>query len=168
MSNSPFQFVRIQRYLELERELGDGEMVNGKIVSSRWRPVATLRNGRPIIVDHSIGEGRVLFGLTAFDRQWTNWPQEGVVFVIAAQKMVGYLSSFRAPDSSRLAGVPMRWDFSSQEMLPEIQVLCPPPAASGTKSLINLNASPAGDSAFQATLNAQANQETDESIRAIL
>lgn len=167
LSNSPFQFVRIQRYLELEKEMGDSRIANGKSNASTWRSVANLRNGQPIIVDHSIGEGRVLFGLTAFDRQWSNWPQDPT-FVVAALKMVGYLSSFRMPDASRFAGTPMRWDFSSQEMLPEIQVLCPPPNGIGAKALLSLNASPEGESALQASLNARSNQDTDESIRAIM
>ncbi len=166
LSNSPFQFVRIQRFLELERNLVDSGLVDSKN-TPRWKPVATLRNGQPILIDHSIGQGRVLFGLTAFDRQWTNWPQDPT-FVVAALKMVGYLSSFRSPDTSRLAGTPMRWDFSSKEMLPEIQVLCPPPNGTGAKALLSLNAVPAGESAFQASLNAQSNQDTDESTRAIL
>ncbi len=167
LSNSPFQFVRIQRYLELDKEVGDSPIANSKSNASTWKSVATLRNGKPIIVDHSIGEGRVLFGLTAFDRQWTNWPQDPT-FVVAALKMVGYLSSFQMPDAARFAGTPMRWDFSSQEMLPEIQVLCPPPVGSGAKALLSLNASPAGESAFQASLNARSNQDTEESIRAII
>ncbi len=167
LSNSPFQFVRIQRYLELEKELGDPTQGNGKSNTSTWKSVATLRNGQPIVVDHSIGNGRVLYGLTAFDRQWTNWPQDPT-FVVAALKMVGYLSSFRAPDAARYAGTPMRWDFSSQEMLPEIQVLCPPPNGTGARAMLSLNASPAGESALQASLNAQSNHDNDESIRAIM
>ncbi len=166
LSNSPFQFVRIQRFLELERNLGESGVIEGRS-TPLWKPVATLRNGQPILIDHSIGEGRILFGLTAFDRQWTNWPQDPT-FVVAALKMVGYLSSFRSPDTARLAGTPMRWDFSSKEMLPEIQVLCPPPNGTGAKALLSLNALPAGESAFQASLNAQSNQDTDESIRAIM
>jgi hypothetical protein len=167
LSNSPFQFVRIQRYLELEKDVAQSDVGTDKKAGLRWRPVATLRNGRPILLDHSIGAGRVLFGLTAFDRQWTNWPQDPT-FVVAALKMVGYLSSFRATDTARLAGTPMRWDFSSQEMLPEVQVICPPSRGSGARAQLSLNALPAGESAFQASLNAQSNQDTDESIRAIL
>ena len=166
LSNSPFSPVRIRRYLELDKELGEAQG-NGKNIGSRWKQVATLRNGQPLILDHSIGQGRVLFGLTAFDRQWTDWAQDPT-FVVAALKMVGYLSSFRAPDVARFAGTPMRWDFSSQEMLPEVQVLCPPPSGIGAKALLSLNASPAGETAFQASLNAQANRDTDESIRAIM
>lgn len=62
----------------------------------------------------------------------------------------------------------MRWDFSSQEMLPEIQVLCPPLNGVGAKSLLNINAIPAGETAFQASLNAQSSQDTEETTRAIM
>lgn len=169
LSNSPFQFVRVQRFLELEKALPENVPVNGMSKNpTQWRPVATLRNGQPFLVDHAIGEGRVLFGLTALDRQWTNWPQDEITFVVAALKMVGYLSSFNSPETARMAGTPMRWDFSSQEMLPEIQVLCPPPIGSGAKSLLNINAKPAGNSAFQASLDMLSLQDTDESTRAVM
>ena len=173
LSNSPFQFVRIQKYLELEKELTVTEQAdNSKAVRANagnvsWKPVASLRNSQPIMIDHVIGEGRVLYTLTALDRLWTNWPQDPT-FVVASLKLVGYLSSFRSPETSRMAGTPMRWDFSSQEILPEIQVLCPPPLGSGAKAVLNINAVPSGESSFQATLNANANQETDESLKAVL
>ncbi len=159
LSNSPFQFVRVAKFLELDNP--------SDAIASNWKSVATLRNGKPLIIDHSLGEGRVLFGLTAFDRQWTNWPQDPT-FVVAALKMVGYLSSFRAPETARAAGTPMRWDFSSQEMLPEIQVLCPPPNGTGAKAMLSVNAIPAGESAFQASLSAFSNQSSEESTRAII
>ena len=167
LSNSPFQFVRVQRYLGIENETVDALSSNAKSNLLKWKPVASLRNAQPIMIDHAIGNGRVLYTLTALDRQWTNWPQDPT-FVVAALKMVGYLSSFRSPETSRFAGTPMRWDFSSQEMLPEIQVLCPPASGSNTKSILNINAIPGGESAFQATLDAAANQDTDETIRAIV
>ena len=167
LSNSPFQFVRIQRYLEIDKESIDPATSSPKSNAANWKPVASLRNGQPIMIDHAIGDGRVLVALTALDRQWTNWPQDPT-FVVAALKMVGYLSSFRIPESSRFAGTPMRWDFSSQEMLPAIQVLCPPPTGSNVKSILNINAVPAGESAFRATLDSAANQDTDDTIRAIM
>lgn len=166
LSNSPFQFVRVQKFLELDKEetpLGNPE----KAISVRWKPVASLRNGQPLMIDHAVGDGRVLYGLTALDRQWTNWPQDPT-FVVAALKMVGYLSSFRASDSSRYAGTPMRWDFSSQEMLPEIQILSPSPTGGNAKAVLNINAVPAGETAFQASLSSGEAQDTDESVRAIM
>ena len=173
LSNSPFQFVRILKFLEIENlsdkqpsTRNDSTDKSGSAVVA-WKPVASLRNKYPLIIDHSIGEGRVLYALTALDRTWTNWPQDPT-FVVASLKLVGYLSSFRSPETSRFAGTPMRWDFSSQEMLPEIQVLCPPASTTGAKPSFNLNAIPAGDTSLQASLTAESNQDSDEALRAVL
>jgi hypothetical protein len=171
LSNSPFQFVRIQKFLEIENSArgtaSEAKDMLEKANALAWKPVATLRNKQPIMIDHVVGEGRVLFALTALDRTWTNWPQDPT-FVVASLKLVGYLSSFRSPETSRFAGAPMRWDFSSQEMLPEIQVLCPPNLGAGAKSSLSLNAIPAGESSLQASLSAGLNPDSDETLRAIL
>ena len=171
LRNSPFQFVRIQKFLEIENSArgtaSEAKDISEKANTLAWKPVATLRNKQPIMIDHVVGEGRVLFALTALDRTWTNWPQDPT-FVVASLKLVGYLSSFRSPETSRFAGAPMRWDFSSQEMLPEIQVLCPPSLGAGAKPSLSLNAIPAGESSLQASLSAGLNPDSDETLRAIL
>lgn len=173
LSNSPFQFVRIQKFLEIQSLSGGLRSSRGEsggetsAAAVTWKPVASLRNQQPIMIDHVIGEGRVLYALTALDRTWTNWPQDPT-FVVAALKLVGYLSSFRSPETSRFAGTPMRWDFSSQEMLPEIQVLCPASSGAAAKPSLSLNAIPAGESSLQASLNAGLNQDSEEALRAML
>lgn len=123
-----------------------------------------LRNQKPLMIDHSVGNGRVLFTMTALDRQWTNWPQDPT-FVVAALKMVGYLSSFRGMDTSKVAGTPMRWDFSSQEMLPEVQVICPPLAGSTLRPILSINAATSGESSLAAVIDSSRSGETEESIR---
>lgn len=169
LSNSPFQFVRIQRFVELESDFQNPNTsgTNTRPSSTEWKSVASLRNGQPLLIDHSVGEGRILFGMLAFDRQWTNWPQDPT-FVVTALKMVGYLASFRLPETSRLAGTPLRWTFSSQEYLPETQILCPPPSGSNTKAILNVNAVPAGETLLQAGLDASTENASDETIRAIV
>lgn len=164
LSNSPFQFVRIQKYIELAKPSLDKAPSK---TDSQWKAVASLRGGQPLIVDHPIGEGRVVIGLTALDRKWTNWPQDPT-FVVAALKLVGYLSSFKHPETSRTAGTPMRWDFSSQEMHPEIEILCPANAPNGIRAQLTVNAVPAGDSTFKATLTNESNVSSDDFLRTIM
>lgn len=164
LSNSPFQFVRIQKYVELAKPSLDKSTPK---LESQWKAVASLRDGQPLIVDHPIGEGRVVIGLTALDRKWTNWPQDPT-FVVAALKLVGYLSSFKLPETARTAGTPMRWDFSSQEMHPEIEVLCPANAPNGIRAQLTINAVPSGDSAFKATLTNESNVASDDFVRTIM
>ncbi len=184
LSSSPFQFVRVQRYVEIDdslfatlgtrNELGGTETndigmnaTGQEGATKSWTPVLTLKNRAPLMIDHPVGEGRVLFTMTALDRQWTNWAQDPT-FVVAALKMVGYLSSFRGTDASRIAGTPMRWDFSSQEILPEVQILCPTTPGASVRPLLSINSTPSGEASFEAVLDPRHDHENDESLRAIL
>jgi hypothetical protein len=169
LSNSPFQGVRMQRYVELDESLFAESATESRDVANAktWKPVLTLRNKKPLLIDHSVGEGRVLFGLTAFDRQWTNWHLDPT-FVVAALKTVGYLSSFRGMETSKQVGAPMRWDFSSQEMLPELEVLCPSPPGATIRTMLSVNARPSGENSLSASVDPDSEQDNEESVRSIL
>jgi hypothetical protein len=169
LSNSPFQGVRMQRYVELDESLFAESATESREAArtKTWKPVLTMRNKRPLLIDHSVGEGRVLFGLTAFDRQWTNWHLDPT-FVVAALKTVGYLSSFRGMETAKQVGAPMRWDFSSQEMLPEIEVLCPSQPGSTIRTLLRVNARPSGENSLSAFVDPDSEQGNEESFRSIL
>jgi hypothetical protein len=121
--------------------------------------VLTLRNKKPLLIDHSVGNGRVMYCLTVLDRQWTNWPQDPT-FAITAQKLVGYLSSFRGRELSQFAGTPMQWTFSSEDLLPEVQVLCPAPAGSNIRPTISINAKQIGDTAYVASAERDGKNKT--------
>ena len=143
LSNSPFQFVRIERYVAIDTKLETG-------AEKLWKPVASLRNRDPLMVDYPLGAGRVLIALTSLERRWSNWPQDPT-FVVAALKMVGYLSSFKLPETSRPTGTALRWDFSSQEMLPETRLVLPALSARGIRPQVQINATAAGDNSLRAS-----------------
>ncbi|MCU0706688.1 MAG: BatA domain-containing protein [Pirellula sp.] len=157
LSSSPFQFVRIQRYVEIEpRDTND----------KRWKPVATLRNKKPLMVDYSLGDGRVLIALTSLDRRWSNWPQDPT-FVVAALKMVGYLSSFRTTETSKLVGSGLRWDFSAQEMLPETQLICPAPTGRNIRPALQINGETIGENGLRANLEIRPDSDSEDIVRAL-
>jgi hypothetical protein len=87
--------------------------------------------------------------------------------VVAALKMVGYLSSFRMPETSKPAGSPLRWDFSSQEMLPETQLLCPASLGRNIRPILNVNAVNVGENSLRAIVSASNADDTEETIRAL-
>ncbi len=169
LNNSPFQGVRMQRFVELDDSLFAESATKSRDVedSKSWKPVLTLRNKKPLLIDHSVGEGRVLFGLTALDRQWTNWHMEPT-FVVAALRTVYNLSSFRGMETSKQVGAPMRWDFSSQEMLPEIEILCPSRQGATIRTMLSVNARPAGENTLSASVESDAGQDNEEAVRSIL
>lgn len=159
LSSSPFQFVRIQRYVEIDsRQESSGPR--------RWSPVATLRNRKPLMVDYSLGEGRVLVALTSLDRRWCNWPQDPT-FVVAALKMVGYLCSFRTSETSKPAGSSLRWDFTSQEMLPETKLFFPAPGGRNIRPEVQINGEAVGENSLRAKLEIRPNSDTEDTVRAL-
>lgn len=159
LSSSPFQFVRIQRYVEIDSREESAS-------SKRWKPVATLRNRKPLMVDYSLGEGRVLIALTSLDRRWCNWPQDPT-FVVAALKMVGYLCSFRTSDTSKPAGSSLRWDFSAQEMLPETQLVCPAPSGRNIRPTLQVNGETVGENSLRAKLEIRPNTDSEDTVKAL-
>ncbi len=159
MNNSPFQFVRIQRYVEIDP-------LSISTNSNLWKPVATLRNRQPLIVDYPLGAGRVLICLTSLDRRWSNWPQDPT-FVVAALKMVGYLSSFRTPETSKMVGSGLRWDFSSQEMLPETELVLPASAGRTLRSILQINARNVGETGLVASLEVTDDSDGEEIVRGL-
>lgn len=174
LSNSPFQFVRMNRYVGIDRSLfADSESVRSTHDEARSSSpsepstVLSLRNQDPVLLDYSLGNGRVLYAMTALDRQWTNWAQDPT-FVVAALRMVGYLSSFRGLETSKVAGTPMSWTFASEEMLPEVQVVAPSQIGGTIRPVLTLNAAPTGEASLVASLQAQAGESTEEYTRSAL
>ncbi|MFN4904670.1 MAG: BatA domain-containing protein [Planctomycetota bacterium] len=159
LSNSPFQFVRVERYVGIDTKLDTG-------AEKLWKPVASLRNRDPLMVDYPLGAGRVLIALTSLDRRWSNWPQDPT-FVVAALKMVGYLSSFKLPETSRPTGTALRWDFSAQEMLPETRLVLPATSARGVRPLVQINATDVGENSLRANYGVGLESVTSDAIRAL-
>ena len=171
LSNSPFLYVRILRYVDVDQSLfsnspsmadmGASDLATASDATKSdggtraWQSVLTLKNQKPLLIDHAVGEGRVMFCFTVLDRQWTNWPQDPT-FAITAQKLVGYLSSFRGRNLFQSAGTAMQWTFSSEELLPEVQVVCPAPAGSSIRPTIAMNAKQTGDTTYVASAESMA------------
>jgi hypothetical protein len=177
LSNSPFLYVRIQRFVDIDQSLfadsespaksGVQDPASDPKPAQIWQRVLTLRNKKPLLIDHSVGNGRVMYCLTVLDRQWTNWPQDPT-FAITAQKLVGYLSSFRGRELSQLAGTSMQWTFSSEDLLPEVQVLCPAPAGSNIRPTISINAKQIGDTTYVASAERDGNEQEESDRDSVL
>lgn len=70
----------------------------------------TLENGNPLLVERSVGRGRVLQWTTSCDQQWSNLPLREV-FVPLMQQLVTYSAASAAPLSNLETGQPIavRW-----------------------------------------------------------
>ena len=161
LSNSPFQSVRVSRYIPVV----SGESgTQGWAMRSDARVAAKLRNNAPFMIDAPFGKGRVIVLLTAFETSWSNWPQDPT-FVVATLKMIGYLGSFRREATNERVGTPIQLPLSSREYLPEVNILLP-----GTKTAqriqLDVIAKDDGKSEFSVSLEPDAAQQTEEFYRA--
>lgn len=183
LSNSPFQFVRISKFVAMDRKLGkpSSSQLNADNTESAsdptkrseataamgWQSIAKLRDGSPLIIDHSFGDGHVVTITTALDSQWTNWPQDPT-FVVAMLKMVGYLASFRSVESSDIVGTPIQWQFSSREFLPEVDVLLGTSQKGATRLPLTANATVVKDPTLQLRVDSDLASQSEEQIRSML
>lgn len=167
LSNSPFQMVRVSRYVRLEIEKDALENNVGESKARSWQTIASLRDGYPLMVDRAFGKGRVVVLATALDPLWTNWPQDPT-FVVAMLKTMGYLASFRYTETSAMVGTPIDWNFSSREMLPDAEILLGNFGRSAARSSVTMSAVPLAEPMLSIHLEADPNAQTEEQIRAFL
>lgn len=190
-SNSPLQFVRVSKYVRLDtksKAAGSDKALKSpdastqppsdltlvaeadtdpKLFRSTPQVVASLRDGSPLIVDHGLGKGHVVLTSIPLDPDWTNWPQDPT-FVVAILKMTGYLASFRITDFQQRVGIPVAWDFSSRDYLPEVEAILGASGKSIIRSSIGLIAKPSKEPNLLAQVDPNAPGFTDEQVRAAL
>jgi hypothetical protein len=117
--NNLISYVRVERYLGAAK--GWAPPPNSTV-----RVAARLRNGAPLVVEKSFGEGRVVAVLTTAAPDWNNWAT-GESFVIALHKIQIELG--RRPASSRLVGTPLTLELDPAAYRPQVRLLTPQPAA---------------------------------------
>ncbi|MCA9192014.1 MAG: BatA domain-containing protein [Planctomycetales bacterium] len=115
LSSSPFSLINIRKILSVEP-------------ASLERPglqiVATGISNRPILVDHPMGDGRVLTLLTGLRSEWSNWAQDPT-FVVLILRSLGYLSSFRHATTSDTVGTSIEVVETDSTILPEAEIILP-------------------------------------------
>jgi hypothetical protein len=167
LSNSPFQLIRVSRYVRLNDEKKSPSTASSAGQEAVWQTIASLRDGSPFMIDHGFGDGRVVVVTTTLDPQWTNWPQDPT-FVVAMLKTMGYLASFRSRETSAIVGTPIDWTFSSREMLPEVEILLGRTGRNVARSLLAMSAKAMTDPMLAVRLQADATSQTEEQTQAML
>ncbi len=167
LSNSPFQLIRVSRYMRLKDERKSPATSGTTNQEPVWQTIATLRDGSPFMIDRGFGDGRVVVVATTLDPQWTNWPQDPT-FVVAMLKTMGYLASFRSRETAAIVGTPIDWTFSSREMLPEVEVLLGRTGRNTARTSLSLSAKATTDPLLAVRLQADATSQSEEQIQAML
>lgn len=113
LETSPFFLLQIRTLF------GIGDLENSAI-----EVVASGPEGRPLLLDRPLGQGRVLTLLTGLTSDWSNWAQDPT-FVVMTLRSLGYLGSFRRPATSSATGSDIEMLVTGTAVLPEAELIVP-------------------------------------------
>ncbi|MCO6455640.1 MAG: BatA domain-containing protein, partial [Pirellulaceae bacterium] len=116
-NNSLIRRVRIERYLEPARTwVRDPQ--------STVSVLAQLRNGSPLAMERTFGEGRVVFILTSLTPDWNNWAQDPS-FVVMLLKLQSYLAAGARPVEDRQVATPIEVTLDPAQYAGEVTFVTP-------------------------------------------
>ncbi|MFN3191089.1 MAG: BatA domain-containing protein [Aureliella sp.] len=110
---SPFSLIQIRQLLNLKL--------------NEEQPLQTIARGpdqRPLLLEKTFGEGRVLTWLTGLTPDWSTFAQDPT-FVVVTLRSLGYLGSFRRSPTSGLVGTRIEMSQAGEPVLPEGDILLP-------------------------------------------
>jgi len=112
--NSFVATVKVERYFSVP----DGWAPEP---DSRTRVIARLRNGAPLAVERSVGDGRVVAFLTTAAPTWNNWARNNPSFVVAMLELQAFLAGRPADDAARVVGTPIEIALDPAEYEAEVR-----------------------------------------------
>jgi hypothetical protein len=110
--------VNISRYMAVTRNWKPAAGSTAKVI-------ARLRNGAPLIVEQSFGDGRVIAVLTTAGPSWNNWARANPSYIVTLQQLQAHLSLWKQDDPARQVGVPLRVQVAAANYMPEIGFVTP-------------------------------------------
>ena len=110
--------VNIARYMAVDRNWKPPAGSTAKVI-------ARLRNGAPLIVEQSFGEGRVVAVLTTAGPAWNNWARANPSYIVTMQQLQAHLSLWKQNDPARQVGNPLRLQVAAANYMPEIGFVTP-------------------------------------------
>jgi hypothetical protein len=117
--NNPFiSAVNVTRYMAVQRNWQPASGSTAKVI-------ARLRNGAPLIVEQSFGEGRVVAVLTTAGPSWNNWGRANPSYIITMQQLQAHLSLSKQLDPARQVGTPLQIRVAAANYLPEVGFVTP-------------------------------------------
>jgi hypothetical protein len=108
---------------------------------SSTRIIARLRNKAPLVVEHALGDGRVVVFLTKASPletslgSWNNWGRDNPSYVVAMHELQSHLSATRHADTPRLVGTPLVVPLDVPRYLPQVRFVMPRDLGGATLSV---------------------------------
>ncbi|MCA9061531.1 MAG: BatA and WFA domain-containing protein [Planctomycetaceae bacterium] len=126
LPDSPFaELIRIAAWFQVTDDWERDDRVRDDGV----RTLARLRDGSPIIFEHTLGKGRILTFLTGAGRRWSNWPLAPASpgYVVTHLLIHQYLQKPAVGVESRELAEPLQLEWSPGEFTEAVEVFLPEP-----------------------------------------
>ena len=133
--------IQVSKWFKVAENWND-DMASG----SNVKVLAQLKNGDPVIFEHSLGSGHILTFLTTAGRRWTNWPVLPAApgYVVMNMLMHQYLQKPSDAVQLREVGERLKFDWPVDEYTESVEVYLPEVEGedSDADSFLRLKASP--------------------------
>lgn len=88
------------------------------------RVLGNLRNGAPLVLEHQLGQGRVVTFLTSLGPQWNSWATNPS-FIVTVLELRNYVSSGQAAEAAYPVGAPIPVVATMRDYRPDVQFFSP-------------------------------------------
>jgi hypothetical protein len=112
--------VHVDRYFPISEDVS----LRTLEASGKVKTLVTLRNNQPLIVEHSVGDGRIITCLTSAGGSWNDW-LTNPSFVIFHLEMQKYLAKRFQERTSEEAGTPISITADSSLYSSELEIISP-------------------------------------------
>ncbi len=112
--------VRIDNYFPVSKEWVKDDQQR----KDRVRTLGTLRNGDPLLFEHSFGKGRVLTCLTTVSPDWNNWATDYSYVVVQLELIKHIARTDRSPETRQI-GEPIQLSLNPADYTDTVEVLSP-------------------------------------------
>jgi hypothetical protein len=144
IGDAAFALVAVTKSWSLESSDDSLGTVTAAPEKSPVRNIALRRDGRPLVTQHDVGQGRVVTSLVGLDGTWTNWAGDPT-FVVMLLQANAYLWSAASPPVEYAVASELRRTVPKDIYAPTISFL--PPVAEPPRVPIEMTLADAKDAA---------------------
>lgn len=120
IDNTSLPKIRIEKYYPV----GSDWKKDDQQRKDRVRTLVTLRNGDPLVLEHSFGKGHVVTFLTTASPDWNNWATDYSYVVVQLELMKFVARTDRSPEA-RQVGEPIQLLLNPADYTDAVEILSP-------------------------------------------
>lgn len=120
IDNTSLPKIRIEKYFPV----GSDWKKDDQQRKDRVRTLVTLRNGDPLVLEHSFGKGHVVTFLTTASPDWNNWATDFSYVVVQLELMKYVARTDRSPEA-RQVGEPIQLLLNPADYTDAVEIFSP-------------------------------------------